>query len=63
MATEVVKQAAERVHQRGERDSNMIRIREVSASRGKEMRAEPISLLYRSRESCIVAASISLSVR
>ena len=46
MATEVVKQAAERVHQRGERDSNMIRIREVSASRGKVMRAEPISLLY-----------------
>jgi phage terminase large subunit-like protein len=45
MATEVVKQAAERVHQRGERDSNMIRIREVSASRGKVMRAEPISLL------------------
>jgi phage terminase large subunit-like protein len=46
MATEVVKQAAERVHQRGERESNMIRIREVSASRGKAMRAEPISLLY-----------------
>jgi phage terminase large subunit-like protein len=46
MATEVVKQAAERVHQRGERDSNMIRIREVSASRGKAMQAEPISLLY-----------------
>lgn len=46
MATEVVKQAAERVHQRGERKSNMIRIREVSASRGKAMRAEPISLLY-----------------
>jgi phage terminase large subunit-like protein len=42
----LVKQAAERVHQRGERDSNMIRIREVSASRGKVMRAEPISLLY-----------------
>ena len=46
MASEVVNQAAERVHQRGERDSNMIRIREVSASRGKVMRAEPISLLY-----------------
>jgi phage terminase large subunit-like protein len=46
MATEVVKQAAERVHQRGERDSNLIRIREVSASRGKVTRAEPISLLY-----------------
>jgi phage terminase large subunit-like protein len=45
-ATELVKQAAERVHQRGERESNMIRIREVSSSRGKVMRAEPISLLY-----------------
>ena len=39
MATEVVKQAAERVHQRGERESNMIRIKEVSASRGKWDRA------------------------
>src|SRR5215471_11776809 len=46
MATEVVKQAAERVHQRGERESNLIRVKEVSASRGKAMRAEPISLLY-----------------
>jgi phage terminase large subunit-like protein len=46
MATEVVKQAAERVHQRGERESNMIRIKEVTASRGKAMRAEPISLLF-----------------
>ena len=46
MATEVVKQAAERVYHRGERDSNMIRVKEVSASRGKAMRAEPISLLY-----------------
>jgi phage terminase large subunit-like protein len=46
MATEVVKQAAERVHQRGDRVSSLIRIKEVSASRGKDMRAEPISLLY-----------------
>ena len=46
MATEVIKQAAERIHQRGERDTNMIRIKEVSASRGKAMRAKPISLLY-----------------
>jgi hypothetical protein len=38
MATEVVKQAAERVHQRGERESNMIRIREVSA------RSPPVEL-------------------
>jgi hypothetical protein len=44
MATEVVKQAAERVHQRGERDSNMIRIREVSASRGKAMRTATIEV-------------------
>jgi phage terminase large subunit-like protein len=42
----VVKQAAERVHQRGDRESNLIRVKEVSASRGKAMRAEPISLLY-----------------
>ncbi|MGY8682674.1 terminase family protein [Bradyrhizobium sp. UFLA05-153] len=46
MATEVIKQAAERIHARGERGTNMIRIKEVSASRGKAMRAEPISLLY-----------------
>jgi phage terminase large subunit-like protein len=46
MATEVVKQAADRMHQRGERQDNMIRIKEVSASRGKVMRAEPVSLLY-----------------
>src|SRR5215831_14295303 len=46
MATEVVKQAAERVHQHGGRDTNMIIVKEVSASRGKAMRAEPISLLY-----------------
>jgi phage terminase large subunit-like protein len=46
MATEVVKQTAERVHQRGDRESNLIRIKEVSASQGKAMRAEPISLLY-----------------
>jgi len=46
MASEVIKRAAERIHQRGERESSLIRIREVSASRGKVMRAEPISLLY-----------------
>ena len=46
MATEVIKQAAERIHQRGERDTRLIRIKEVNASRGKAMRAEPISLLY-----------------
>ena len=46
MATEVVKQAAERIHARGDRESSLIRIKEVSASRGKAMRAEPISLLF-----------------
>jgi hypothetical protein len=44
MATEVIRQAADRMHQRGERQGNMIRIRDLSASRGKVMRAEPISL-------------------
>jgi phage terminase large subunit-like protein len=46
MATEVVKQATERAHDQGRRDTNLIRVREVSASRGKAMRAEPVSLLY-----------------
>jgi phage terminase large subunit-like protein len=46
MATAVVKQAAERVHQRGDREASLIRVKEASASRGKAMRAEPISLLY-----------------
>jgi phage terminase large subunit-like protein len=46
MATEVVKQAAERVHQQGRRETSLIRIKEVSASRGKAMRTEPVSLLY-----------------
>lgn len=46
MATEVIKQAADRMAARGERPDNLISIKEVSASRGKVMRAEPISLLY-----------------
>lgn len=46
MASDVVKQAADRAYQRGERQSNLIRVKEVTASRGKVMRAEPISLLY-----------------
>jgi phage terminase large subunit-like protein len=46
MATEVVKQAADRAQQAGRRADNYIRIKEVTASRGKAMRAEPISLLY-----------------
>jgi len=46
MATEVLVEAARRRHAAGQRDTEMIRIHEVSASRGKAMRAEPISLLY-----------------
>ena len=46
MASDVIKQAADRAVQRGDRPDNMIRIKEVTASRGKVMRAEPISLLY-----------------
>src|SRR5262249_45791268 len=49
MATEVVKQAAQRAHQAGARPHAMIRVKEVTASRGKAMRAEPISLLYEKR--------------
>ena len=51
MATEVGKQAAERVHQRGERDSNIIRIREVSASRGKVDASRTDQPLVREAES------------
>jgi phage terminase large subunit-like protein len=46
MAVEVVKAAAERAFDRGERALPMIRIDDVVASRGKVLRAEPISLLY-----------------
>jgi phage terminase large subunit-like protein len=46
MAGDVVKNAADRAHQAGKRPNNLIRIKEVTASRGKVMRAEPISLLY-----------------
>jgi phage terminase large subunit-like protein len=46
MATEVVRQAAQRAFEEGRRPTDHIKIREVTASRGKAMRAEPISLLY-----------------
>jgi phage terminase large subunit-like protein len=46
MATDVVRQAADRAYAQGRRSTNTIRIKEVSASRGKVMRAEPVSLLY-----------------
>jgi phage terminase large subunit-like protein len=46
MAIEVIKQAAARLHEKGERESSIIRVKEVTASRGKVMRAEPVSLLF-----------------
>jgi phage terminase large subunit-like protein len=49
MATDVVKQAAQRAFDQGRRATDMLRVKEVSASRGKAMRAEPISLLYEKR--------------
>ena len=45
MAAHVIKQAADRAVQAG-RSHNMIKVKEVIASRGKAMRAEPVSLLY-----------------
>jgi len=46
MAAEVVREAARRAAAAGEREDDMIKVREVSASRGKVMRAEPVSLMY-----------------
>jgi len=46
MAVEVVKQAARRAHEEGRRLMDIVHIRTVTASRGKAMRAEPISLIY-----------------
>jgi phage terminase large subunit-like protein len=46
LASDVIRQAADRAFQQDRRSTNMIRIKEVSASRGKVMRAEPVSLLY-----------------
>jgi phage terminase large subunit-like protein len=46
MVVEVVKQAAERAAAAGQRPDALIRVKEVIASRGKAVRAEPISLLY-----------------
>jgi phage terminase large subunit-like protein len=45
MAPGTIKLAAERLHANGERAHGMIRIKTVTASRGKVVRAEPISLL------------------
>ncbi|MBR0778550.1 DNA-packaging protein [Bradyrhizobium diazoefficiens] len=46
MATDTVKAAAARMHERGMRDTPYIRVKEVTASRGKVLRCEPISLLF-----------------
>lgn len=46
MAESVIRNAAAEVHRRGERDSAGIKIEMVTASRGKVIRAEPVSLLY-----------------
>jgi phage terminase large subunit-like protein len=46
MALAVVKSAAERLHSQGKRESPTIRLREVVATRGKAIRAEPIAALY-----------------
>ncbi len=46
MCVETIRGAAARMHERGERPTNLIRIKEVTASRGKALRAEPVSLLY-----------------
>lgn len=46
MTTEVVKQAAQRAFEQGRRSTDLLRVKEVTASRGKVLRAEPVSLLY-----------------
>lgn len=46
MAESVVKTAAAELHRRGERESSSIKIKMVTASKGKVIRAEPVSLLY-----------------
>lgn len=46
MVEEVVRSAAERMHNEGLRDSSFVNIRRVHASRGKIPRAEPISAKY-----------------
>jgi phage terminase large subunit-like protein len=46
MVIETIKQAAIRMHEHGERQTDMIRVREVVASKGKTLRAEPVSLQY-----------------
>ena len=46
MCIDVVRGAAERLHAQGERPDPFIRIRKVTASRGKVVRAEPVSQLY-----------------
>lgn len=46
MAESVVKTAAAELYRQGKRESAAIKIKMVTASRGKVIRAEPVSLLY-----------------
>jgi phage terminase large subunit-like protein len=46
MCTDVVKSAAKRAFEKGAPSSDLIRVKEVTASRGKVLRAEPVSLLF-----------------
>jgi phage terminase large subunit-like protein len=46
MVVETIHNAAERMYHRGERETPFIRVKEVTASRGKVVRAEPVSLLF-----------------
>jgi hypothetical protein len=46
LASDVVKSAAKRAYEKGARETDLIRVREVTASRGKVLRAEPVSLLW-----------------
>jgi phage terminase large subunit-like protein len=50
MATAVVRSAAERMHSQGRRSTDMIRVQTVAASRGKVLRAEPVSSSSRKGE-------------
>jgi phage terminase large subunit-like protein len=47
MCTDVVKSAAKRAYEKDARDSDLIRVKEVTASRGKALRAEPVEFAIR----------------
>jgi len=46
MVTAVVQSAAQALHREGQRQSPFVHVRVVTASRGKQVRAEPVSALY-----------------